>query len=107
MTVLQTHEGGEVLNELTDAMRECVTAVALSGKAASFDLRVRFKPAAKGAFAVMFSRPKVKKVEQDRAESLFFGDEAGNLHRENPRQRELPLKAVAAVPVADPLLIGG
>ena len=35
MQVLQTHDGGDVCNELADAMREATAAVVLSGKAST------------------------------------------------------------------------
>lgn len=95
LQIMQTHDGGEVCNELAEAMRACVQAVALTGKPATIDFKVRFAPAAKGAFGVAFSKPKVKTAEPERAASLWFGDDAGNLHRDNPRQKELPLKTVA------------
>lgn len=109
LQVMQTHDGGEVCNELADAMREATAAVVLSGKASTVEFKVKFTPAAKGAFGVVFSKPKVKKSEPERGSSIWFSDEAGNLHRNDPRQRELPLRTVAdplnAAPkvVADPL----
>jgi hypothetical protein len=95
MQVLQTHDGGEVLNELADAQRQCLEAVALTGKAASVTLTLKYTPAAKGAFAVAFGEPKVKLPAMERPASLWFGDENGQLTRNDPRQKELPLKTVA------------
>ncbi len=109
MQILQTHDGGEVCNELADALREASTAVQLSGKASTIELRVKLTPAAKGAFGIVFSKPKVRKSEPERGSSIWFGDENGNLHRNDPRQRDLPLRTVedvASAParvVADPL----
>lgn len=95
LQVLQTHDGGEVCNELADAMRECSAAVALSGKPASLTLTAKFSPAAKGAYALTFAALKVKLPESERTASLWFADENGNLTRNDPRQKELPLKTVA------------
>ena len=95
LQVMQTHEGGEVCNEMADAMREATAAVVLSGKASTIEFRVKFTPAAKGAFGVVFSKPKVKKAEPERGSSIWFSDEEGNLHRNDPRQKELPLRTVA------------
>ncbi len=95
LQLLQTHAAGEVCNELADAMRECVQAVALTGKAATVTITAKFVPAAKGAFAVGFSEPKVKLPAPERVASLWYGDEHGNLTRNDPNQRELPLKTVA------------
>jgi len=98
MQVLQTHDGGDVCNELADAMREATAAVVLSGKASTIELKVKFTPAAKGAFGVVFSKPKVRKSEPERGSSIWFSDEQGNLMRNDPRQKELPLRTVAEVP---------
>ena len=95
LQVLQTHDGGEVLNELADAQRKCLEAVAMTGKPATVTLTFKYTPAAKGAFAVAFGAPKVKTAVAERAASLWFGDENGQLTRNDPRQKELPLKTVA------------
>lgn len=94
LQVMQTHDGGEICNELADAMREATQAVVLSGKASTVEFKVKFTPAARGAFGVVFSKPQVKKSEPERASSIWFGDEHGNLHRNDPRQKELPLRSV-------------
>lgn len=92
--MLQTHNAGEACNELADAQRLAIEAVARTGKAATVTLAIKYSPAAKGAFAVSFSIPKLKVPVEERTGSLWFGDEDGNLSRENPRQKELPLKTV-------------
>lgn len=81
LQVMQTHDGGDVCNELADAMREATAAVVMSGKASTIELKVKFTPAAKGAFGVVFSKPKVRKSEPERGSSIWFSDEHGNLLR--------------------------
>ncbi len=98
LQVKQTHDGGMVCDELADAMRECVEAVGHTGKAASLSISVKFTPAAKGAYGVVFSKPKTKVPEMERQGSIWYVDEAGHLTRNDPRQRELPLRTVAEVP---------
>jgi len=98
LQVMQTHDGGMVCDELADAMRECVEAVGLTGKAASLTLSVKFTPAAKGAYGVVFGKPKTKTPEMERQGSIWYVDEAGHLTRNDPRQRELALRTVAQVP---------
>jgi hypothetical protein len=72
-------------------------------------LAIAYLPAAKGAFAVAFADPKVKLPAAKPQVSLWFGDENGQLTRNDPRQRELPLRTVpdpqqnAAKVVEDPL----
>lgn len=103
MQVLQTHDGGEVLNKLADAQRQCLEAVQLAGKAASITITIAYAPAAKGAFAVAFSEPKVKVPAGKPEVSLWFGDENGQLTRNDPRQKELALKTVPDQPKATPI----
>ena len=97
LQVLQTHDGGMVCDELADAMKLCVEAVAMTGKAAHLTLAVKFTPAAKGAYGVVIGKPKTKTPEMERQGSIWYADEFGNLTRNNPRQRELPLRTVAEV----------
>lgn len=39
LNIMQTHDAGEICNELADAMRECVHAVEASGKSATIEAR--------------------------------------------------------------------
>lgn len=94
LQIMQTHDGGEICNELAEAMRDCVLAVELSDKAATLTLKVKFVPAAKGAFGVQFEKPVTKLPAGERYASLWFGDEEGNLHRNDRKNPELPLKTV-------------
>lgn len=92
--VLQHHEEGEILNQLAQAQRECRAAAELTGKVASLTLVVKFKAAARGATAIMIAPVKIKLPVPEPGASLWFSDEEGNLHRNDPRQKELPLKTV-------------
>lgn len=95
LQVLQQHGGGEVCNELAEAMRACVEAVGLTGKPATLTLTAKFVPAAKAAYGVTFAPPKIKVPVGERYASLWFADDEGNLHRTDPRNPELPLKTMA------------
>jgi hypothetical protein len=98
LQVLQTHDGGMVCDELADAMRECVESVGHTGKPATLTLALKFTPAAKGAYGVVFFKPKTKKPEAERQGSIWYVDEAGHLTRIDPRQREFALRSVAELP---------
>lgn len=100
--VLQIHGKGEVCNLMADAMRECIEAVTLTGKAATATLKVKFLPAAKGAYAIEFAPVAVKLPVVEPARSLWYGDDEHNLHREDPKQKDLPLKTVQTVAAAEP-----
>jgi hypothetical protein len=93
--VLQTHAKGEMCNELAEAQRQCIEAVTLTGKPATMTITVKVMPAAKGAYAIEFAPTKVKLPVLERSRSLWYGDEEHNLHREDPRQKELPVQPMA------------
>lgn len=92
--VLQVHGKGEVANELAEALKQAVMAVATIGKPASITLTAKVVPAAKGAYGIAFGAPKVTLPKTERPVSLWYGDEEHNLHRNDPRQEELPLRTV-------------
>jgi len=102
--VLQVHGKGELLNELAEALKSMVEAVARTGKPATLALSAKVTPTAKGAYGITFSAPRVKLPEPARAVSLWYGDGDNNLHRNDPNQEELPLRTVEAKPAeAEPL----
>lgn len=101
--VLQIHGKGEVCNLMADAMRECIEAVTLTGKPAAATLKVKFLPAAKGAYAIEFAPVAVKLPQAEAVRSLWYGDDEHNLHREDPKQKDLQFKTVpAATPGMEP-----
>lgn len=92
--ILQVHGRGEIANELGEALQKAVEAVAMTGKPSKIGLTVKILPAAKGAYAIEFSPVKLTLPETERAKSLWFGDQEYRLHREDPKQKDLPLKTV-------------
>ncbi len=92
LTLLQHHRSGQVLNDLSAAMREATEAAQLQGKKAVITLKINIEPAAKAAGAVVVTDDvKVKLPEPQTRGSFFFSDDRGNLFRDDPRQKELPL----------------
>ncbi len=78
-------------SELTDAIAEVVRAVQDSGKAGSVTLKLTFAAAKLRDPAVLITPDiTVKKPREPRDPSIRFTDDTGGLHRNNPRQAELP-----------------
>lgn len=96
LTLLQHHRSGQVLSDLSAAMREATEAAQLQGRKAVIILKINIEPAAKSAGAVVVTDDVTLKLPvPEKRGSFFFADEAGNLLRDDPRQKELPLKTIA------------
>ena len=94
--LLHQHRGGDVLNDMSVAIREATEAVQLLGKPATITLKLVIRPAGKALGAVTVQDDiKMTLPKQDRPASFFFADDKGNLLREDPRQTRLPLRMVA------------
>lgn len=93
--LLNQQRGGKCLTELSRLMREAIAASQELGKPAVLTLKIAVKPAANGSNAVVVAdKIKVTLPEPKPQTSFFFSDANGNLHRNDPNQRELPLRAV-------------
>jgi hypothetical protein len=94
LNVLQHHRGGAVLTDLADAMREVTEAVQLSGKAGGVTLRILVQPAGARGAIIIADDIKTTLPKLDKVTSIFFADDNGNLVRNDPNQRELPLRSI-------------
>lgn len=95
---LQNLRSGYAANELSEKLQELVAGVRLTGRAGELTLKVKVKPASQGdTTALMVSdeinvrMPKVKN-----AETIFFAGDNNTLLRNDPRQKELALRAIEA-----------
>lgn len=95
LTLLQLHRSGQALNDLGAAMREAIESAQTTGKPAVITFKVAFKPAGNGSGAVVVADDvKLKLPIPEKVTSFFYCDEHGNLHRNDPNQRELPLRTI-------------
>lgn len=94
LSLLQQHRGGEVLSDLAAAMREVTEAVQLAGKPGAIILTIAIQPATSSGAVIVADEIKVKLPKEEKITSIFFSDDAGNLLRNDPRQKELPLRTV-------------
>ena len=103
VAVLQNQRRGEVLNDAADAIREVTEAVQLVGKPGWVNIRLNIKPASGGDSALVVTDDVTTKVPKaDKAGSIFYAGENGDLLREDPNQKTLELREVEA-PASKPL----
>jgi hypothetical protein len=93
---LAQQAGGRTHSELSDQLHKLIGAVHDTGKKGKLQLTIEVKPLSKGddmtltvTDAVVVTMPKA-----DRAQSVFFIDDTGNLSRNDPRQATLPLREI-------------
>lgn len=89
-TVLLTHAKGRAHDEATRKLREAVEAVQHTGKAASVTVQLDIKPVDKIPNAFRIQDKVTSKIPTNPRTSMWFGDEKGALHRNDPNQAELP-----------------
>lgn len=92
---LQEQRRGALHQELSDALAECVAAVTEHGKVGTVTLTLKIKPAG-DQMVQIFDGLKTSAPQGEKAPSIFYTDETGNVSRTDPRQMEMPLRPVAA-----------
>ncbi len=94
--VLALHRGGQALSDLSEQLAKVCEAVARTGKAGTLTLKLDVTPAGRGGLSclVLEDDIRAKVPAEDLGGSIFFADDQGNLHREDPRQREFELRPV-------------
>lgn len=104
MDVLREHRAGRTHDDLTEALQLVVAAVAEARKAGALTLKLEVKPHSDGSVMVV-SHIGTKIPKEAGGSAIFFVTPENNLERQDPRQSDLPLRAI---PIADaPRAIGG
>jgi hypothetical protein len=92
MAVLQRKETQVgTLSEASDLLAEAVKAAAITGKKASVTLTLTVEPK-QGALNFITKLATRLPVEEEPL-CIFYADAKGQLHRDDPRQKELALQA--------------
>lgn len=84
---------GAVLGDLDDTLKEVVLAINTTGKPGMITLKIKIVPEGKAdsespSYAIT-EDISVKKPRKSRGKAVFFGDEEGNLMRNDPKQHEM------------------
>lgn len=94
IALLQQHRNGSLLNDVAAGVRAVIEAVQLAGKAGKITITFALIPSGTTGGIIIEDDVKVTLPKAPKQQSLFFADENGQLVRNDPRQRELPLRAV-------------
>ncbi|MDH0334495.1 hypothetical protein [Metapseudomonas otitidis] len=90
---LREVEGGNLLDELSETQHSLINAIQLTGKGGELVIKLTYKPEGAGQMTIK-ADVKAKEPVLARGTSLFFMTPEGNLTRRDPRQQDLPLRAV-------------
>lgn len=89
---------GRTATEAATALQELVSAVTDTGRKGTMTITITVAPTGAGGAVQLSDDIKVKRPSFDRAASLFYVTDDGNLSRSDPNQIPLPLAGVAPVP---------
>lgn len=92
MRTLQSYRKGEILSELSAALRRVTEAVSNTKKPGSITLTVKITPA--GEVYAFMPEVTVKLPREPKLSAMFYLDYQFNLVREDPNQRVLPLRTL-------------
>ena len=91
--ILAENGHGRLLERLSDKLAEVVAAVGETNLKGALALKISVEPSGEGAYTL--SAEVTHKVpERSVGHAIFYADGHGNLSRRDPRQSELPLRAV-------------
>ncbi|MBN8422901.1 MAG: hypothetical protein J0L73_28590 [Verrucomicrobia bacterium] len=86
-------EGGSLITEFNDTLREVVGAAYNLNKAGEITLKLKFKPGGKNRMTILPSIS-AKIPKEERAETSMFVAQGGQLTPYDPEQERLPLKVM-------------
>lgn len=90
LPLLTEHRGGEILTELSAAMRVVAEAVQLIGKSGTITLKLKFAVAQGTSNTLVISDKVTAKLpEAEKRGSIFYVDHNFNLVRNDPNQFEM------------------
>lgn len=93
---INTLLNGATADELSERLHEVVEGCRKTGKQGTLTLKLTVKPHGMGTGQYEIRDAISNKVpELDKGMTLMFGTPEGNLQRNDPNQRELPLREVA------------
>lgn len=97
--VIAEYGHGRLMERLSDKLAEVVAAVGETNLKGTLTLKLNVEPSGEGAFTL--SAEVTHKVpERGVGQAIFYADGEGNLSRRDPRQSELPLRAVSDTPIS-------
>lgn len=96
--LMEARKGG-LHTELSEQLADLVTQVVATGKKGTIKLTLTVAPSKDDeAIVVVTDGLSVATPKHTQRPTLFYPDEAGNLHRRDPRQAEIPGMGLRGVP---------
>lgn len=86
---LLTHAKGRAHDELSQKLNEAVEAVKRTGKAGTVGLKVQIDPVKNNDEVVRIETNVTTKIPKEPVTSMWYADDDGALHRNDPNQRSL------------------
>jgi hypothetical protein len=98
MQLLPEIRGGNLIDEVTEAIAEAAQAVVMTQKAADVTIKIKLRPGRHAENAIELVGECANKIPKpDVKPSMFFMDDDGSLLRNDPNQHDLPLHEVRKV----------
>lgn len=93
---IEQHRDGVLASEVTAAMAEVAAAVMDTGKKGKVTLTIDIGPLGKGSSRTLIvgDDVKTKVPEHDREEAIWYADDDGGLHKNDPAQLRMELRDV-------------
>ncbi|TDH57527.1 hypothetical protein E2F47_01795 [Mycobacterium eburneum] len=88
-SLLLNHAKGRAHDEASAKLREAVEAVRNTGKSAKVTVELSIEPVAKIPNAYRIQDKVTSKIPEEPRTSMWFADDNGGLHRNDPNQRSL------------------
>lgn len=88
-SVIIQHRKGIEHDKATKKLREAVAAVKATGKAATVTVQVSIKPVGNIPNAIKADVKVNDSIPEEKESSMWFVDDSGGLHRNDPTQRPL------------------
>lgn len=106
LTLLQNQRAGDAMSELSEKLRELTKKVRATGRKGKLTFELTVAPLSKGGGSAVCITDKVKlatpEIEPDMG--IFYVEDDGSLSRNDPRQRELPLRSIDGGKAAEPAI---
>ena len=87
---------GDAQFDASDALNKLLTQIRETCQPGSISLKISFKPAGAGKILTITDEIIVKSPKEQKDATLMYCDEGGLLSRNNPDQRQLPLRTAEA-----------
>lgn len=97
--VISVLRHGQAVEDLDDAMLEAVKAAQLTGKKAKIQLVITIEPKGNSGQYIVVDAVKTTLPSLPKEQTILFGTPEGNLQKDDPHQRKLPLRELDDNPI--------